>query len=81
MWAYLKVLNLVSNVCSAEKLTKCSTVFLLRLVSFSAEQTLVYQIEVQDQINVQALMVYIGQFVSGVDEKIFFFTSENDFAV
>ena len=29
-----------SNVCSAEKLTKCSTVLLLRLVSFSTEQTL-----------------------------------------
>ena len=29
-----------SNVCSAEKLTKRSAVLLLRLVSFSAEQTL-----------------------------------------
>ena len=30
-----------SNVCSTEKLTKPSTVLQLRLVSFSAEQTLV----------------------------------------
>jgi hypothetical protein len=30
------------NVCSAEKLTKGSTVLLLRLVSFSAEQTLIH---------------------------------------
>ena len=29
-----------TNVCSTEKLTKRSTVLLLRLVSFSAEQTL-----------------------------------------
>ena len=35
------LLAVLTNVCSAEKLTKRSTVLLLRLVSFSAEQTLV----------------------------------------
>ena len=40
---YLKCVNLrlqVCNVCSAEKYTKRSSVLLLRLVYFSAEQSL-----------------------------------------
>ena len=38
----------LGNVCSAEKYTKHSSVLLLRLVYFSAEQTLVTRINTRD---------------------------------
>ena len=37
---FISLAGIMDNVCSAEKLTKRSTVLLLRLVSFSAEQML-----------------------------------------
>ena len=46
-WAFLSSsmdLHFYTKVCSSEKLTKRSTELLLRLISFSAEQTLMWKL-------------------------------------